>query len=89
MSMGREKTAAPPKYTERDYIRAEPLLMELHKHRKILTRQQSQTIKGQALSGDMDGARRGMEALLEKARKEKAHGRAEKPRDSRLASLLQ
>lgn len=87
--MDKSKNPEPPKYSRRDYLRAEPLLMELHKHRKILTSQQSQTIKGQALSGDIDGARRGMEALLEKARKEKAHGRAEKPRDYRLASLLQ
>ena len=87
--MDKPKNPEPPKYSRRDYLRAEPLLMELHKHRKILTRQQSQTIKGQALSGDIDGARRGMEALLEKARKEIAYGRAEKPRDFRLASLLQ
>lgn len=86
--MDKQKTK-PPKYSQRDYIRAEPLLMELHKQRKILTRQQSQTIKGQALSGDMDGARRGMEALLARARKGGQHGRAEKPRDFRLASLLQ
>ena len=87
--MDKQKTAALPKYSRRDYLRAEPLLMELHKHRKILTRQESQAIKGQALSGDMDGARRCMEALLARERKEKAHGRAEKPGTGRLASLLQ
>ena len=83
------KKPEPPRYSRRDYLKAEPLLMELHKHRKILTRQQTQTIKGLALAGDMDGARQGMEALLEWARKEGQHGKAEKPRDGRLASLLQ
>lgn len=87
--MERSKKPEPPRYSRRDYLRAEPLLMELHKYRKILTRQQTQTIKGQALSGDVDGARRGMEALLARARKEGQHEKAEKPGVGRLAGLLQ
>lgn len=87
--MDKSKNPEPPKYSRRDYLRAEPLLMELHKHHKRLTCQQSQTIKRQALSGDIDGARSAMERMLESAREGEKHGRTKEPRDYRLESLLQ
>ena len=37
---------------------------ELKKHRLELTRQQMQTLRGQALAGDVEGARRGLEKVL-------------------------
>ena len=43
-------------------------LLLLKKHRHLLTRQQIQTIKGQALAGDPSGAMRGLRKLLEQKR---------------------
>ena len=42
-------------------------VMQLIKHHRCagtLTRQQAQTIKGQALHGDLDGARRGITNII-------------------------
>ncbi len=64
-----DRKTEQPTYTRRDYLRAEPVLMELHKHRKRLTCLQSLAIKKRALSGDLDGARTAMEIMLEMARK--------------------
>ena len=38
-------------------------LKEIRQHRNRLTRQQIRTIKGQVLSGDIDGAMRGLHKL--------------------------
>ena len=39
-------------------------LMEIRQHRHRLTRQQIRTIKGQVLSGDIEGAMRGLNKLI-------------------------
>lgn len=52
------------------YNRAHTFLKLLHKHDAELTVQQMRTLKGQALAGDVLGARRGLEKLL----KEKGWG---------------
>lgn len=44
-------------------------IKQLKAHRGELTRQQIQTLKGQALAGDADGAMRGLQKILER----KAH----------------
>ena len=45
------------------------MLKKLRKYGKYLTRQQFKTIKGQILSGDTEGASKGLNKLLEKAEK--------------------
>ena len=45
------------------------MLKKLRKYGKHLTRQQYRTIKGQILSGDTEGASKGLNKLLEKAEK--------------------
>lgn len=37
---------------------------ELRQYKGVLSRQQIQTLRGQALAGDVDGARKGLERLL-------------------------
>ena len=37
---------------------------ELRQYKGVLSRQQIQTLKGQALAGDVDGAKKGLERLL-------------------------
>lgn len=39
-------------------------ISELRQYKGVLTRQQIQTLRGQALSGDVEGARKGLERLL-------------------------
>lgn len=39
-------------------------LETLEKYRRLLTRQEVKTIRGQALSGDLDGAKRGFTKLV-------------------------
>lgn len=41
-------------------------LIELRRRRARLTRQQYSTIKGQALSGNLDAARKGFEKILKR-----------------------
>ena len=45
------------------------LLKKLSKYGKYLTRQQFKTIKGQILSGDTEGASKGLNKLIETNRK--------------------
>lgn len=45
-------------------------MKELKENRKILSKQQYSTIKGQALAGDIEGARKGLNKLVERSRKE-------------------
>ena len=42
-------------------------IKRLKAHRARLTRQQYSTLKGQALSGDSDGAMRGLDKILRRA----------------------
>ena len=39
-------------------------LKQLGANKYVLSRQQIQTLRGQALSGDVDGARKGLERIL-------------------------
>lgn len=41
----------------------------LRNSRKFLTRQQYKTLKGQALSGDIDGALKGLQTLFNRAQR--------------------
>lgn len=41
----------------------------LRNSRKFLTRQQYKTLKGQVLSGDIDGALRGLQTLFNRAQR--------------------
>lgn len=64
--MAHEKTTdTGPRYTPAAYRRAHVFLDELNRRRRKLTRQQYLTIKGQALSGDIDGAVKGLARLTE------------------------
>ena len=45
-------------------------ICRLKAYRRVLTNQQYQTLKGQILAGDADGAMRGLESIL-KRRKER------------------
>lgn len=40
---------------------------EIRKYRKLLTVQQMRTLKGQVLSGDVEGAMRGLDKLIKRA----------------------
>ena len=41
-------------------------LQRLKQHRRTLTKQQIQTIRGQALAGDIDGAAKGLNKILKR-----------------------
>lgn len=47
------------------WAQAKPFLDELRRYHNVLTIQQLRTIRGQALSGDVRGARKGLVRLLE------------------------
>lgn len=49
---------------------ASEIMQLLRLYRDDMTRQQLRTIKGQALSGDTDGALKGIERIINKNRKE-------------------
>lgn len=49
-----------------DYKTIGLFIKKLGRYRNILTKQQIKTIKGQALSGDLEGAEVGLERLLAK-----------------------
>lgn len=51
------------------WAQAKPFLDELHHYYDVLTTQQLRTLRGQALSGDIAGARKGLERLLEEREK--------------------
>lgn len=48
------------------YINANGFLNELKKYRPQLTRQELKTLRGQALSGDINGAMLGLHKILER-----------------------
>ena len=50
------------------YIRASAFLRILRGYRHILTVQEFRTLRGQAVSGDIDGAMRGLGWILERKR---------------------
>ena len=45
-------------------------ILKLKAHKKFLTKQQFKTIRGQALAGDVIGADKGLEKLMERNRRE-------------------
>lgn len=49
------------------------LMKSLYVHHSKLTRQQFRTLKGQALSGDIDGAAKGLKTILKAKEKENEH----------------
>lgn len=53
-----------PEYPWENYMAAMPFLNELKQHRQILPHQALATLRGQALSGDLDGAMKGLGKLL-------------------------
>ena len=48
------------------YINANGFLMELKRQHKRLNRHELKTLRGQALSGDVDGAMKGLRAILDR-----------------------
>ena len=56
-----------PVYPREAYMKAYPFLNELRQHRQILPHQALATLRGQALSGDLDGAMKGLGRLLGRA----------------------
>lgn len=57
-----------PRYKPADYTAAEPVLFEVRKQYWAgrISWQQAQTLKGQALSGDVYGAKKGLQKLVER-----------------------
>lgn len=49
------------------WAQADRFVRDLRQYRNRLTIQQLRTIRGQALSGDIDGARKGLERALREA----------------------
>ena len=50
------------------YMRARVFIGMLQKHIDVVTMQEYRTLKGQALAGDIDGAYRGLDTLIERRR---------------------
>lgn len=46
---------------------AQTAMNEIRKYRELLTTQQERTLKGQVLSGDIEGAMRGLDKLIRRA----------------------
>lgn len=46
---------------------AQTAMNEIRKCRELLTTQQERTLKGQVLSGDIEGAMRGLDKLIRRA----------------------
>ena len=57
-----------PRYKPEDYVAAEQVLFEVKKQYRArrISWQQAQTIKGQALAGDVVGAKKGLRKLVER-----------------------
>lgn len=55
-----------PRHKPADYVAAEPALFEVKRQYRArrISWQQAQTIKGQALSGDLYGAKKGLMKLV-------------------------
>lgn len=47
-----------------DYVNANTVLTEIRKHWDIMSKQEYRTLKGQALSGDICGAERGLKKSI-------------------------
>lgn len=60
-----------------NYIEISGFVKNLKKYQNQLSKQQVKVLRGQALCGDLAGAKRGLTKLL---RREKSHGDTENPR---------
>lgn len=60
-----------------NYIEISGFVKDLKKYQNQLSKQQLKVLRGQALSGDLAGAKKGLTKLL---RREKLHGDTENPR---------
>ena len=58
-----------PKYKPEQYRAAKPFLDRLNFERWRLNRDEYLTLKGQALSGDIEGAKKGLNRILEGRKK--------------------
>ena len=58
------KTAKVPKIDRRAYAAAAPFLAKMKAHRDLLTWKQWHDLRGQALSGDIDGAEKGLQTII-------------------------
>lgn len=54
------------KYSAADYAAAQGVIRGLRKHKDKLTRQEIETLRGQALGGDVEGAERGLREILKR-----------------------
>ena len=59
-----------------NYTEIHVFIKSLKKHQGRLSKQQLKTLRGQALSGNLAGAKKGLTKLL---RREKSHGDTEDP----------
>ena len=59
-----DKKEEKPVYTSNQFLRAHQFLEHLKKNSEHLTRQQFLTLRGQALSGDIEGANKGLEKIV-------------------------
>jgi hypothetical protein len=60
----REPGDDPPYYGRENYLKADHFLRELKKYAGVIDRQTLLTLRGQALSGDIDGAAKGLARKL-------------------------
>lgn len=51
---------------KREYTELDAFIDSLKSYRRVLSRQQIRTIKGQALNGDLDGAQKGLAKMLKR-----------------------
>lgn len=58
------KTAVLPPINREAYAAAAPFLLKLKHRRNVLSFQQWKTLRGQALSGDVEGAEKGLLKIL-------------------------
>lgn len=59
---------ASDKDMARAYAMANEFIKTMREYQPLMTAQQVRTIKGQALSGDIDGARKGLRRIIERAK---------------------
>ena len=61
-----------PMFRTVDYQNARQFLTRLNAARRSLTTQEYRTIKGCALAGDIDGAKKGLETVLNRRKRKEA-----------------
>lgn len=58
------KTAKVPRIDRKAYADAAPFLAKMKAHRDLLTWKQWHDLRGQALSGDIEGAEKGLQTII-------------------------